>query len=95
MRQQQQLYNKFQHVGPTNLLCQQIVGNLLYGFFRTVVCCMLLFGFFLHYWVFEKFMLLESCSADLVKFFHKSFRFKVLYKNEQSNIEYWSFYENR
>ena len=40
--------NKF--VGPTNLLVQQIVGNLLYvvlyGFVRTVVCCMLLLGFF-------------------------------------------------
>ena len=86
VRQQQQLYNKFptyctnKFVGPTNLLAQQIVGNLLYvvlyGFFRTVVCCMLLLGFFLHNWVFEKFMLLESCGADLVKFFHKSFRFK-------------------
>ena len=78
MRQQQQLYNKFQHVGPTNLLGQQIVGNLLYvvlyGFFRTVVCCMLLLGFF----------------YTLIGFW------KIyVYKNEQSNMEYSAFYENR
>ena len=39
--------NKF--VGPTNLLGQQFVGNLLYvvlyGFFRTVVCCCWVFSY--------------------------------------------------
>ena len=43
MRQQQQLYNKFQHIGPIN--CWEFVVYCI-GFVRTIVYC---------YWVFEKF----------------------------------------